>query len=455
MRDRRANGSFFGYAMSAVQTESVSALIIGAPDRSGFGIQGARNGIGYIYRLDESTQRWTEEAALRPAHIQPQEVVGRSVALVASKFGLVAILGAPGFQLTPDTRQRGRAYVFTQEPATGVWTEAAALENCFSPSQTEGGLIGEGVAAVTTSTGVVVALGGRQIISVADFSRSSSGCIYSRDDTGAVPGAWTLQASLMPDPPDQNGGGVVGVSAGTDATGRATVAFGPFYGSYAMTYVREPGTTAWRQTNALYTSSSSLLGESSAQGTIAGQVILLAGAPFEQYFGSNAGAGVLYSRSPETSEYSLRAFLGSREDLNFRYLGFDTAVSPSGWVAASTSTRGGDSDTTGITYLYDVRSLFPVSAEAPPLPDGARLAIAGANPARGIAQVTYNLVEGGPVEIAVFDALGREVLRPVSAERGPGEHRETIPVSGLARGVYLVRLATAGRRESVRLVVER
>lgn len=373
---------------------------------------------------------------------------------MASKFGLIAILGAPGYQPSPDGPPYGRAYIFTQDPATGTWTEAAALENCLVPGQAVSGLIGESVAATVTPGGVVVALGGRQIIDVATFNNSSGGCIYARDDTGAEPGPWTLQASLMPDPPDQNGSLRVSVSAGSDPSGHATVVMGPvnFYQGYV--YERVPGESAWRQAQTLDEPGADAFGTQLAQGQIGTSEALIVGATFDQRFGPNAGAAYLYRRDVGASMYAPVAVMSSREDLDYANLGRAVAISASGW-AAVTTTAPRPPDFEGRTYLYDVSSLFPVAAEAEPVSAGERLAIAGANPARGTAAVTFDLVEGGPVTVDVVDLLGRVVVSAVSRDLGPGDHRETFSIAELPGGMYVVRLVAGARRESARLVVAR
>ncbi|WP_412060930.1 CHRD domain-containing protein [Rubrivirga sp. IMCC45206] len=74
-------------------------------------------------------------------------------------------------------------------------------------------------------------------------------------------------------------------------------------------------------------------------------------------------------------------------------------------------------------------------------PDGA-LTLALANPIRGAALVTFGAERAGPVRLAVFDALGREVAVLASGDAPAGPRTATLDAATLAPGVYLVRLTT-------------
>ena len=66
------------------------------------------------------------------------------------------------------------------------------------------------------------------------------------------------------------------------------------------------------------------------------------------------------------------------------------------------------------------------------------------NPARGVARIVFTLDAPGPVRLAVYDALGREVAVLVDAEVGAGRHEAVLDRTGLPAGVYLVRLDAGG-----------
>ncbi|HEX9952956.1 MAG TPA: T9SS type A sorting domain-containing protein [Rubricoccaceae bacterium] len=98
---------------------------------------------------------------------------------------------------------------------------------------------------------------------------------------------------------------------------------------------------------------------------------------------------------------------------------------------------------------YGVRA---VAGEESAQGAGALALAAGPNPARTATTLRYALPAGVRGQIAVVDALGREVRR-LDAEAGTTE--VGLDVRGLAPGVYVVRLAAGRASTAVRLVVTR
>lgn len=90
-------------------------------------------------------------------------------------------------------------------------------------------------------------------------------------------------------------------------------------------------------------------------------------------------------------------------------------------------------------------------------PRTARLSAPYPNPARATVSFTLGLPEAGPVEVAVFDVLGRRVAVVVEGVLEAGEHTVSVDVSGWSSGVYVVRAAggTSGFAESRRVTVVR
>ena len=90
---------------------------------------------------------------------------------------------------------------------------------------------------------------------------------------------------------------------------------------------------------------------------------------------------------------------------------------------------------------------FPTGAETAGTPGRFATTAAYPNPARGAARFFLTLPEPSPVTVRVFNVLGQEVLRPVDGPLAAGTHEVPLDVSGLAAGVYVVRIeATAGGR---------
>ncbi|MDX1530208.1 MAG: FG-GAP-like repeat-containing protein [Rhodothermales bacterium] len=77
------------------------------------------------------------------------------------------------------------------------------------------------------------------------------------------------------------------------------------------------------------------------------------------------------------------------------------------------------------------------------------------NPFATAATFRYTLPEAGPVRLAVYDLLGREVAVLTDAVRPAGPHTATFTASGLAPGIYLYRLEVGGHEQVGRLVLAR
>ncbi|MEM1043886.1 MAG: T9SS type A sorting domain-containing protein [Bacteroidota bacterium] len=91
--------------------------------------------------------------------------------------------------------------------------------------------------------------------------------------------------------------------------------------------------------------------------------------------------------------------------------------------------------------------------EPDPLPDAFALSQPFPNPFGASASLTLRVPEdAGPARLSVLDALGREVAVLADGVLPPGERSFTLDGSGLASGVYLVRLATARQSETLRVV---
>ena len=76
------------------------------------------------------------------------------------------------------------------------------------------------------------------------------------------------------------------------------------------------------------------------------------------------------------------------------------------------------------------------------------------NPAASTATLRFALAEAGEATLVIYDALGREVARPVGgAVDGVVEAR--IDAGALPAGLYVARLTADGRTETVRFSVVR
>jgi hypothetical protein len=97
-------------------------------------------------------------------------------------------------------------------------------------------------------------------------------------------------------------------------------------------------------------------------------------------------------------------------------------------------------------------AMITAREEAPGVPG---LASAYPNPFRGRTTIRYRVLVPGPVRLAVYDVLGREVALLVAGTQRAGMHEAVFEAAGLSGGVYLYRLEAAGQVATGRLVLQR
>jgi hypothetical protein len=77
------------------------------------------------------------------------------------------------------------------------------------------------------------------------------------------------------------------------------------------------------------------------------------------------------------------------------------------------------------------------------------------SPARGTATLRYELSESGPARIEIYNLLGQRVRTVLDRRQPGGRYEETLDLSGLASGTYVVRLTTGDTVQTERLTVVR
>lgn len=99
---------------------------------------------------------------------------------------------------------------------------------------------------------------------------------------------------------------------------------------------------------------------------------------------------------------------------------------------------------------------FGIASTVGVTPPKATLSLEGAtaNPTRGL-RVRFSLPSADPAMLAVFDLAGRQVAARQVGSLGPGQHDVSFEGTGLASGVYLLRLVQGDRRLVARAVVVR
>lgn len=123
-------------------------------------------------------------------------------------------------------------------------------------------------------------------------------------------------------------------------------------------------------------------------------------------------------------------------------------------LVGAPSARSDEGSRVGRAYVFSGTAV-ETSADAPANRTRGALRVAP-NPVHTTGRLTYGLDRPGRVRVTLHDALGRTVAVLVdAAAHGEGEHDVGVDVASLAPGLYLARLVTDDRVETVAVVVHR
>jgi hypothetical protein len=75
------------------------------------------------------------------------------------------------------------------------------------------------------------------------------------------------------------------------------------------------------------------------------------------------------------------------------------------------------------------------------------------NPVRSTASISYTVPSPGPVDVVVYDVMGRAVLRAPQDVQRAGVQTANISVAGLATGTYMARVSVNGVNSTCGFVV--
>ncbi|MEM1114971.1 MAG: T9SS type A sorting domain-containing protein [Bacteroidota bacterium] len=419
---------------------------------------GESSGAAYVFHRTEAG--WAEEAKLVPDDAAAGDYFGVAVALDADR----ALVGG-----THHDGQRGAAYVF-QRTASG-WAQEAKLPV---------------PGAAGDHAGVSVALrGDRAVVGADKAGGTGAAYVFQRTASG-----WALDATLAA--PGAEAGDGFGWSVDLSDTHVAVGAYGRDGGRGAA-YVFDAATGALART---FTAPDADAGDNLGIGVALDGDRLVAGAPFDDQAGDDAGAAYVFPldggaptklTSPEGAAgdyfgWSVatrggRALVGARlDDSGVRNGGAAVLFThaASGWTpeaklvgettasaSAGVSVALGDAEAlVGAPYHNVSRGIAHVftlarSTNAEAVPEAALTLGVAPNPLADRARVTFALPEAGHVRAAVYDLLGREVAVLADAPFGPGAQSLDLDGARLGAGVYVLRLVAGGRAEAVRFTVAR
>ncbi len=87
------------------------------------------------------------------------------------------------------------------------------------------------------------------------------------------------------------------------------------------------------------------------------------------------------------------------------------------------------------------------------LPKSASILTAYPNPFNASTLISYSLAEPGPINIAVYNLLGREMITLYEGDQDAGEHKVTWNAYNFSSGIYFARLKTADYSGSLRIML--
>lgn len=112
-------------------------------------------------------------------------------------------------------------------------------------------------------------------------------------------------------------------------------------------------------------------------------------------------------------------------------------------------------DLFGIVRLLSDNAFFPTAGEDGVAASGVALGRPSPNPAQGMVDLPFALLQDGRARIAVYDVTGRQVAVVADRTFGSGGQVAEFDASRLAAGVYVVVLEANGERAVQRLSVVR
>lgn len=169
-----------------------------------------------------------------------------------------------------------------------------------------------------------------------------------------------------------------------------------------------------------------------------------------EFFRASSGKGVAFLGA---DAYSATDYAGCSQEPCAKSITF----APDAALTAADSVVATATDAAGNTGEFTVLpAVVPVTSEEPSgIPAGTVLHAPWPNPAAGHITLRYDLAASGPVRLAVYDVLGREVAELVDGAHQAGNHDVAFGTSAFSTGIYVVRLTVDGRSFTHRLVIVR
>lgn len=290
-----------------------------------------------------ATAEFAEKQKLLASDGGYQDAFGRSVSISGETIVVGQYQSSQVAGYNPDA---GSAYVFTRDPATGVWTEQQKLlnPNNFFP-------VDDFFASSVSISGDIIVIGAYG--TYRDGGDGGAAYVYNRDSTTGV---WTLQQELAPS--DGLGGDRFGRSVyisgetivvGADGSDDSAQDAGSAY-----VFIRDPATGAWFEQQKLIASDGAYRDNFGRSVSISDDTILV-GAHRDDDFAENSGSAYVFVRDSGTGFWREQQKLVRADGLSTEYFGW--SVSISGDTAAISAVNGKRSFY-GVYFEYGLVYMF-------------------------------------------------------------------------------------------------
>ncbi len=128
---------------------------------------------------------------------------------------------------------------------------------------------------------------------------------------------------------------------------------------------------------------------------------------------------------------------------------FDTFGNPIGDTVQVGNLPVGFGDMTGLEFGRRMTGID----DGEVLPETPMLLSAYPNPFNAATRISYSTTRPGPVDISIYDLLGRKVATICDLDQETGEHEVVWHAGGLPSGVYLARLVSSGYSQALKITL--
>ncbi len=153
-------------------------------------------------------------------------------------------------------------------------------------------------------------------------------------------------------------------------------------------------------------------------------------------------ADVSNGTPPYSYQWKLQIGSGSWNNVGIDSQVYDRYAEPSEHYALQVVVTDSNSDVAYSPIHYV--SVGSMLRAGPPTPEEFDLEPNRPNPFNPSTQIRFALPEPAHVRLTVYDVTGRQVRQLVNIDKAAGYHEATFDASGLASGVYLVRIHAVG-----------